>query len=174
MKTSVFHSILLLNLLACPKPVDPINPVSPVESTPVETEQQAGPTEIEGFWYDDRQDSYQFNADGTVENEAFQKAAVETSTVCQEAGFDVAACSEPRFLWRPHPKDANAFLFAIRMPLTSVSKENNESKCFCLPEPGLPMLAIRNGDSLEVNALGPDGNPIPTSGYILKRTIPNP
>jgi hypothetical protein len=161
-------SVISLCALACSKPIPPANATDSLSEVSTET---AG---IEGVWADNLQEVWRFNADGTVDNSTFKRATLNTAKTCTAAGFDVTACSQPRFLWRPHPQIADAFLFAVRVPLTSGSTENNDANCFCLPEPGLPMLAIQTDDSLEVSTVGPDGKPIPTSGYTLKRRAINP
>ena len=164
MKTALILMPLCLSLLACAKPVPPV--VAP---------QEAAPFSILGNWYDDMGDLHVFNEDGTVTNQQFVVAAQTAVGVCSEAGFDVSACAEPRFLWRAHPEEASFFFFAVRKPLTTGGSADKAPTCFCLPEPGLPMSARVVGEHLEVLSLGPDGEPIPgVNGFIMSRTQPEP
>jgi hypothetical protein len=171
MKKTALTTVALLQTLACAKGVEP--------AAPVETQTEAAPeavpkSNLEGTWYDNFREAYVFKADGTVENRAFESATLKTVATCTESGFDISACAEPRFLWRPHPTESEAFLFAIRIPLTRGATHTQQASCFCLPDPGLPMLAQLNGDKMEVNTVGPDGQVLPSSGYTLTRETPAP
>lgn len=168
MKNKALTTLSLLQALACAKVVDP---VAPVEATPEPTSAQ---TTLEGTWYDGFREAYIFKADGTVANNAFKSATLKTAATCTESGFDISACAEPRFLWRPHPTASEAFLFAIRIPLTRGATDTQKASCFCLPDPGLPMLAVLKDGTLEVNTVGPDGQILPSSGYTLRRETPAP
>ena len=156
-----------ISLWACAKPVPPPQPV-------VETTEPAA-FSILGTWYDDMGDPHDFNEDGTVISPQFEAAAQAAVGACSASGFDVSACSEPRFLWRAHPSQPSVFLFAIRMPMTTSGEGEEPAQCFCLPEPGLPMIAHEVEENLKVLAVGPDGEPLPgVDGFTLTREEPAP
>jgi hypothetical protein len=172
MKTHFLITAVAFTTLACTKPV---TPDAPIETAPIEaTATTESPSlSIVGTWYDELGEPHDFSEDGTVYNDRFIKAAVATAAQCFHSGFDVSTCSDPRFLWRPHPTNKDAFMLAARVPLTTGATETSPAQCFCLPEPGLPMLAILKGTALEINTVGPDGQVLPTSGYTLTRTAPD-
>lgn len=173
MKSHALLIAIVFNSLTCTKQV---TPATPVETVPEEAPltQDAPSFSIVGTWYDNFREPFVFSEDGTVENATFDNATLTTAATCQESGFDVSACSEPRFLWRPHPTNTDAFMLAVRLPLTTGASETSPAQCFCLPEPGLPMLAILKNGVLEVNTVGPDGTILQTSGYTLTRTAQEP
>jgi hypothetical protein len=173
MKSHAIVIAIVFNSLACNKQV---TPATAVENTPVETSTTTAraSSSIVGTWYDNFSEPHVFSEDGTVENDRFSKAAVATAAHCLHSGFDVKMCSDPRFLWRPHPTNKDAFMFAVRVPLTIGATETSPAQCFCPPEPGLPMLAILKDGALEVNTVGPDGQVLATSGYTLTRTASAP
>jgi hypothetical protein len=166
MKTSLILMPLCTSLLACAKPAPP---VAPQEEAP-----QPVTFSILGNWYDDMGDLHVFNEDGSVTSQQFESAAKTAAGICTEAGFDVSACAEPRFLWRAHPSQASSFLFAVRMPMTTGGTDEKAASCFCVPEPGLPMIAQAQDADLTVHTLGSDGQVLPTGGYTMTRTVPEP
>ena len=160
------HQLLCVSLAAaaCASTPNPSpEPSAPAPSTTNE------PLSILGAWTDEGGDTYRFKDDGSLEAPQALEGAQETVTACLEANMNIATCTEPRFRWLGHPTDDARYLIAMSMPLMNRVEETQELECFCPPEPGLPFSALLKDDSLVLNALQPNGAPVPGGGFTLTR-----
>ena len=160
---SPWSFLALASCASTPTPV-PEAPVAASASAASET------PSILGSWVDEGGDLYRFLEEGRFEAPAALAGARRAAEACEEAGMDVEACAEPRFRWLGHPSDDARFLIAMSMPMMNRTEATGELMCFCPPDPGLPFTAMLQGNQLVLNALQPNGAPIPDGSFSLTRS----
>lgn len=163
-------SLLCMSLAVAACASAPNPPPEPAVPTPSTTSE---PLSILGTWTDQGGDTYRFKDDGSLEAPAAFEGAQKTAKICMKSNINIETCAEPSFKWLGHPTDDARYLIAMSMPLMNRVEETQELECFCPPEPGLPFSALLTDNSLVLNALQPNGAPVPGGEFTLTRQKEN-